>query len=116
MVSILQLVILIIPGVAFRMLILLAWCQGQGGGREEGRGVGWGGGGVARRPAPSVQGFPAAVPVPGSPWEAAGPCPEAPGAAARVESVNEHHGARDWGEMITQRIHVKNSSLGEGSV
>lgn len=45
MVSILQLVILIIPGVAFRTLILLAWCQGQGWGAERrwGRGCGWGG-------------------------------------------------------------------------
>lgn len=35
MVSILQLVILIIPTVAFRVLILLAWCQKAGP-------VGWG--------------------------------------------------------------------------
>lgn len=70
MVSILQLVILIIPGVAFRMLILLAWCQCQGWGTERRWGVG--GGGAARRPVPSVSGFPAALL--GSPvgsWQAA---------------------------------------------
>ena len=94
MASIPQLVILIIPGLAFRVLILLAWRQSQGqwdGGGREGQG------GCEGPLPPHTHTAPAFLALPGVPAEASprpraseagGPppprtlCPETPGTAA----------------------------------
>lgn len=123
MVSILQLVILIIPGVAFRVLILFAWCprQGQRGGDGE---EGWGGASeeagflqrralllsLARRPCARLAGLPCLSSPTQELWA---PVPQ-------VHLVNEYlpSGKRNsCGKMITRRIRMKkNSSSEEGSV
>lgn len=123
MVSILQLVILIIPGVAFRVLILFAWCPRQGQRGGDGK-EGWGRGSeeaefcqrralllsLARRPRGEGAGHPCL----------SSPTQKLQALLPQVHLVNEYlpRGKRNsCGKMITQRFHMKkNSSLEEGSV
>lgn len=114
MVSILQLVILIIPGVAFRVLILLAWCQKAGlvGWGQERR-SGWG-----QRGAELLQFWI----LPAAPLEASRPfspfklCPETPGTAAPgVFGKRTPSGKKNsCSKMITERSHVKKNLSLEG--